>query len=680
MVIPRESHSDLPFIVTQWLHSYSISTNSTQHDVDANISSQALKDIYKATTLLANSFHRLGAYGHSPITLSSTKKQAVNTVHDHSSYSDLSRKYSHAHGPCLLDILAQKEIDNDSTELNCKVTPFALIHSILEYSMKSENTSNFCLDRKLFAAKAERHEIKKRLMSAKGESAKEHLKKKLDESTIQIEKAQKLMENNFRIEENNGHQCGSDRHIGYFDVTSKYHVVVSDRPHYYKKNISILLEVLTSRLRHAQTISCHLNSPIYCLRFDRTGSYFITGADDNLVRLFRLGTALTSDVGSENYHILSAASQIGRGAVLVTTLRGHLGEVTDIDISMDNSLLATASVDGHVRIWFLKDGLPFVVLRHDKIVNFVEWSNISPYILASCGEDGLQVWDVSRGGDIHSDVKAKILTKVQAGHDAPTIMTYVSGFFATGHISGKVKVWRESKGSNSVHEYQVDLRKESPIHPLELVGHMSRITELHFSNHGDRLLSASGQEGKVAVWSLFGNNRISQVRVQSSVCEFRVEIKRLQLIDPSGNDIPTKCDCATWTCDDRNIVTSQSTPSTGMHTSMITANTINVWDSISGKCLLVILSSHGSLCEVLAPHPTLPSVLAIAGADGVVKVWNLDQAYCFFSHSNILSPPHQIIHNNRTSGKLVGYAEAQWSPEGSELVLSDQGEIGRAHV
>eukprot|EP00957_Ditylum_brightwellii_P063624 4829639-Ditylum_brightwellii.AAC.1 len=73
------------------------------------------------------------------------------------------------------------------------------------------------------------------------------------------------------------------------------------------------------RMLHAVTINTHLFYPTYCLRFDQTGQYFVTGADDQLVKLFHMGC--------------------------------------------DNALLATASEDGDCRIWGLRDGCPVAILR-----------------------------------------------------------------------------------------------------------------------------------------------------------------------------------------------------------------------------------------------------------------------------------------------------------------------------
>jgi hypothetical protein len=124
------------------------------------------------------------------------------------------------------------------------------------------------------------------------------------------------------------------------------------------------LSILKSRLSHAVTINCHLVYPIYCLKFDKTGKYFITGADDQLVKLFYLGAGPKHGERPAGKRFSYGANM--RGAVLVCTLRGHAGVVTDLDVSVDNALLATASADGDVRVWGLRDGCPVAILRGHK--------------------------------------------------------------------------------------------------------------------------------------------------------------------------------------------------------------------------------------------------------------------------------------------------------------------------
>ncbi len=138
------------------------------------------------------------------------------------------------------------------------------------------------------------------------------------------------------------------------------------------------LSVLKSRLSHASTINCHLIYPVYCLKFDKTGKYFITGADDQVAKVFHLGagprkTAISSTTHDDQSSTLpfNYCANV-RGAVLVCSLRGHANVISDLDVSSDNSLLATASGDGDVRIWGLKDGWPVAILRgHKGGVNWV---------------------------------------------------------------------------------------------------------------------------------------------------------------------------------------------------------------------------------------------------------------------------------------------------------------------
>ena len=67
-------------------------------------------------------------------------------------------------------------------------------------------------------------------------------------------------------------------------------------------------------------------NPVYCVAFNRTGHFFVTGADNHLVKLFSL-----LDAG---------------GAVVVATFCGHADVVTDVDVDHDNGVLAMASKDG----------------------------------------------------------------------------------------------------------------------------------------------------------------------------------------------------------------------------------------------------------------------------------------------------------------------------------------------
>lgn len=91
-------------------------------------------------------------------------------------------------------------------------------------------------------------------------------------------------------------------------------------------------------------------------------------------------------------------------SLLVESLNrsGHAGVINDMDVSADNSMLATASVDGDVRVWTLHGskrtamGIPVAILRgHTGGANMVSWSYRVPYQLVTTSQDGwARVWDV----------------------------------------------------------------------------------------------------------------------------------------------------------------------------------------------------------------------------------------------------------------------------------------------
>ena len=150
--------------------------------------------------------------------------------------------------------------------------------------------------------------------------------------------------------------------------------------------------MLRHRISHAATINTHLSYPVYCLRFDRTGRYFITGADDYLVKVFCIG----GNIAVKKKRGRIDPSTYARGAVLVCTLKGHAGVINDIGVSSDNSFLATASEDGDCRVWGLMDGRPIAILRgHVGGANMVSWSTLTPYRLVTTSADGLaRTWDI----------------------------------------------------------------------------------------------------------------------------------------------------------------------------------------------------------------------------------------------------------------------------------------------
>lgn len=87
-------------------------------------------------------------------------------------------------------------------------------------------------------------------------------------------------------------------------------------------------------------------------------------------------------------------------------IKGHAGPVVDFDFSpFNDSLLATASEDGTIKIWLIPDeGITHDVsecdaeLRgHSKKLILSKFHPSSDYTLASCALDNtVRIWDISQ--------------------------------------------------------------------------------------------------------------------------------------------------------------------------------------------------------------------------------------------------------------------------------------------
>lgn len=226
-----------------------------------------------------------------------------------------------------------------------------------------------------------------------------------------------------------------------------------------------------------------------------------------------------------------------------------------------------------------------------------------------------------------------------------------------------------------------------------LHGHHNEITDIKYSNNGDRLITASQKDGVVRVWSWGtetlrssdGNIKIEQIRQIFIRMEPPRHLLRKQTNNSAnipgnrrrGGDsssqrshILTRCDVAIWTTDDSRVVTSQSSVFKSSDTDIIPGSHIlYIWDSITGDCLIGIPGSHEKPSPVLLSHPLDSSILVSAGADGRAKVWDLDAGRCIFTYHNIHS--FGALDNLSDRGKSCGYLDGNFSPDGLTFILTD---------
>ncbi|CAK7348416.1 unnamed protein product [Dovyalis caffra] len=109
----------------------------------------------------------------------------------------------------------------------------------------------------------------------------------------------------------------------------------------------------TKKLRgHRPAVHCVELLPVSLAIFDPSGRYVITGSDDRLVKIWSMETAFC-----------------------LASCRGPEGDITDLAVSSNNALVASASNDFVIRVWRLPDGVPISVLQgHTGAVTAIAFS------------------------------------------------------------------------------------------------------------------------------------------------------------------------------------------------------------------------------------------------------------------------------------------------------------------
>ncbi|XP_037298900.1 bromodomain and WD repeat-containing protein 1 isoform X2 [Manduca sexta] len=307
-------------------------------------------------------------------------------------------------------------------------------------------------------------------------------------------------------------------------------------------------------------------SAVYCVVFDCTGRYVVTGADDLLVKVW-----------------------VARDGRLAATLRGCGAEVTDVCVSRDGALLAVGSVERLVRVWCLATGAPRAVLHaHAGTITSVHWSPATRgevRWLASTSTDGsVAFWSSSADGQFLSQ-PVQYVERMRPGACHMICAAWSAGgaFLAAGSADQHVRV------------YALHHTAPTPRRVLEVAVHGDAVDSIAWAHRGLRFVSGS-KDGSAALWTLHATQWRHAMLVPADK-QRAADGKRL------------KVTMVCWDCSDAYVVTA------------VSDNTVRVW--CSRTCMQVrCLSGHRDEAYVLEAHPFLPAVLLSAGHDGQLFVWD----------------------------------------------------------
>lgn len=289
----------------------------------------------------------------------------------------------------------------------------------------------------------------------------------------------------------------------------------------------------------------------------------------------------------------------------------------------------------------------------------------------------------------------------------------LGGVLATGCEDGIVRVWRygaistsssgndrgsgiagsshSMKGTNGSYDDEAYRTLKNAFSPRELErikrvsdhmlprleGHVAGVTDLRFSNEGDRIVTGSFLDGTVRIWAFnrdfTKNDHIVLVMADDDEEGSSAGGKNRggrRTLNRQKNKPQVNSVC--WTKNDLRVVTLQSVHSDcdSKSVKVIASTRLKVWDSVTGDLLRVISCVSTVTANVLYPHPLDPSVVLTGGEDGYVAVWDIDNEERLSSY--------YFPNTFSDLGDEMKIHDASFSPDGSRVAVTDS--LGRLSI
>ena len=342
-------------------------------------------------------------------------------------------------------------------------------------------------------------------------------------------------------------------------------------------------------------------------------------------------------------------------------LEGHRSSVNMVSFSREGSRAASASDDGHVRVWDTSDGAQVSCLDgHDGPVKSVEYSPDSSYIVSGGFDATIRIWDAATGFNISTLI----------GHEGSVNSVIFSSDgrkIASGSEDNTVRIW-DVLGNK---------------HLTSLNGHSAPVTCVAFLVDGSRILSGS-VDSTIRLWDVKTNCTVRVLHCTDAVLSLAVSSSPQTSIFLSGSQsgVITVRDVGTFEEIGHLVggvaaINSVNFSSQGNKVvSGSSDGTIRIWDTATGSCVSEYRGHSGPVeCTRFAPNGT--RVLS-SSADRTIRLWDTSINGVRGSKDYVVTvqiPSHlDTIVSGSTNGKV-----ALWKTDDGSLVYEIDVHHGTIH-
>ncbi|OHS93726.1 hypothetical protein TRFO_39994 [Tritrichomonas foetus] len=310
---------------------------------------------------------------------------------------------------------------------------------------------------------------------------------------------------------------------------------------------------------------CFHTDPIFSIEIDPLSRFFVTGSDDNTMKIISLPSFRE-----------------------VLKLSGHRDVISNLYINFDISLLLSSSHDKTVRIWSLNTGQCLAVLSNitTSDIHYALFSPNGKLIAAACEDGAMCLWKTEDA------LKQKPpFHKIMSPELTPVVwLAFSPGSEFLGYVAEPNRVIILSMSTNK---------------SFELRYHNGKITYVTFSrrlypsNFGmaPKIMTFSDEDGSVSIWSIGRNGYFVPAHVYKPPTTGR------------KNKILATC----WDYDDHLIV-------------IVRQGNIVIFDSLSGKCIQSLPDTEEiTNSYLLANNPKSPNLFVFVTTTGIFSVWDVHE-------------------------------------------------------
>jgi WD40 repeat protein len=323
---------------------------------------------------------------------------------------------------------------------------------------------------------------------------------------------------------------------------------------------------------------------------------------------------------------------------------GHQSGILSLAISPHGQFLASANMNGTIRIWDLKNGCLKLWLKgHDGIVSGLSF--IDNNTLISCGNDEtIRKWNMHTGESL----------RFWHGHN-----NYINDIAYSPHS----QYIATASNDKTIALWDTDANLFTTLNK-----HTDWVRTLCFSNDG-KLLASGGRDNKIIIWDLLKRKPIYEFKKHED------EITALQFTDSQEYLISASLDrtIRVWHLESQTCQKVLQGHKEGIRALSFVKNnelvsggrdnTMRLWDIHSGECHAILENNMGQVNSIcFTPNKR---VLISAGDAGRIQIWDYQQRMCvlmLYAFSNddwMLLMPDGRYQAEGKAQSYLGYTEQE---------------------